>query len=120
MNSSVYKVFREWCDRVHNPKQPFTIDSLEDLKAWNQNPTDEVPIVLHWYHRFFFEEALMKDDIKLIVDAYLTIIEFAMICEGMDFNEAKERVDGNLEYYSNSSVHWSNKLKLYNETLNRA
>jgi len=85
------------------------IISLEELKSWNLNPTEENPIVLEWFMDWFFEYCLMKNKHKLSLDAYNTMIEFTRICEKMSFIESKYRVNGNFNYYSGYSSKWGEK-----------
>jgi hypothetical protein len=86
------------------------IKSLKELKEWNANPTKELPIVYDWFMDWFFKDVLMKDKFKLAKDAHETHIEFCMICNNFTREQAIERVNRNMDYYSRYSVEWENKL----------
>lgn len=86
------------------------IKSLKELKEWNANPTKELPIVYDWFMDWFFKDVLMKDKFKLAKDAHETHIEFCMICNNFTREQAIERVNRNIDYYSRYSVEWENKL----------
>lgn len=85
-------------------KKAKRITSLDELKAWNVNPTIEKPVVLEWFMDWFFEELLGKGDTEIALEARNVLIEFVMICEGLTDSEATERVDKNFDYYSKYSV----------------
>jgi hypothetical protein len=93
--------------------EPQRIESLKELKRWIQNPTRSKPIVFDWFINWFFDELLMQDKYDIAIDAYNTLIEFTMICEKLNKEQATERVNDNLGYYSGYSVHWNKKLKKY-------
>jgi len=89
------------------------IKSLKELKEWNANPTKELPIVYEWFMDWFFKDVLMKDKFKLAKDAHETHVEFCMICNNFTREQAIERVNRNIDYYSSYSVKWENKLDKY-------
>jgi len=76
------------------------IKSLEELKAWNENPTTEAPIVLEWFMDWFFDELLEKSKREEAMYAREALIEFTVICEKMTREAATKRVDSNFNYYS--------------------
>ena len=74
------------------------------LKRWNKNPTKEKPILLEWFLDWFFEELLDKGNTEKAIEARETLIEFAIICEGITKEKAIERIDTNFDYYSGYSI----------------
>lgn len=87
-----------------------TINSLEQLKQWNQNPTKEKPYVADWFYDWFFDEVIMKNKKELALDSYSTMITFTSICENLSKEDATERMDSNLGYYAGYSQKWTDKL----------
>lgn len=90
--------------------EPLRIKSLKQLKEWNRNPTKELPIVYDWFMSWFFRDVLMKNKIELAKDAHETHINFCMICENFTRDQAIERVNKNIGYYSGYSSEWGSKL----------
>lgn len=80
------------------------ITSLDELKAWNKNPTEEKPIMLEWFLDWFFEELISKDDTVAAAEAYNAYVEFAILCEDLTSEEAIERVENNLTHYAGHSI----------------
>src|ERR1035437_5584746 len=91
--------------------EPQRIESLKELKRWIQNPTRSKPIVFDWFINWFFDELLMYNRIDVARDAYQTMIEFTIICEQLTREQAIERMNDNIGYYSGYSVHWNKKLR---------
>lgn len=89
------------------------INNLADLKKWNENPTKELPIVYEWFLDWFFDEVLMNDKKELAKDAHETHIRFIMICNNFSREQAVERADVNVGYYSGYSRDWVKKLHKY-------
>lgn len=86
------------------------ITNLKQLKGWNQNPTEELPILYEWFLDWFFKDVLMKDKFELAKDAHEEHIKFAMICNKFTRQQAIERVNGNVGYYAGYSSEWYAKL----------
>jgi hypothetical protein len=97
-------------------QDPLRIKCFNALKHWNNNPTEEKPIVLEWFMDWFFIEVLEKEKMALAVEAREEMIKFTMICEKMERDQAIERTDTNLDYYSNYSSNWH---KLWNDLKER-
>ncbi len=95
------------------------IKSLQELKNWNNKPTEEKPVLMEWFLDWFFEELLEKDDFEKAKEAREEFIKFTEICEDMNKTEAINRVDGNLQYYSGYSItKWQPKLaQFFNHTI---
>ena len=88
------------------------ITSLDQLKAWNKNPTKKAPVVLEWFMDWFFEELLDKEKTSEAVEARIVMIEFTRICEKMSWREAADRVDGNFDYWADrASLAWASKWR---------
>lgn len=94
------------------------ITSLPELKKWNDNPTEEKPIVMEWLFPWFFDELLMKDKFKEARDAYFTYLRFTKICEKLTTDESLERVRVNLGWYADRGHKWVLKLKEFYEKEN--
>lgn len=89
------------------------IKKLKQLKLWNLNPTEEIPVVWEWYADWIFDKCLKKEDFDKFKDAYDTMIEFTMICEKMNRTEAMARVDGNIKYWYQRASKNSHPFKEY-------
>lgn len=92
---------------------PQRIRSLQELKEWNENPTEEIPILYEWFLVWFFDEVLMKNKKKLAMEAHEEHIKFGMICNKFTREQSIERVNSNLGYYAGYSAKWAEKLKKY-------
>lgn len=77
------------------------IVSIEALKEWNLNPTEEKPIVAEWYYDYVFDEVLIKKDYALFKDVYDTMIRFTSICEKLNLRDATNRLNENLRFWYN-------------------
>lgn len=76
------------------------INSLDALKKWNDNPTEEKPIVLDWFLNWFFEDLLMKDKYTEALEATEVLVKFTEICESLNTEEAVNICLSNFKYYS--------------------
>lgn len=75
------------------------ITSLEQLKKWNRDFTDEKPILLEWFLDWFFDDCLKNYNYKFCSEAYDEFLVFTQICEGIGRKHAIERVNSNLIYW---------------------
>lgn len=82
----------------------FRIRGLMALKRWNNNPTEEKPVVQEWFLDWFFEELLDKGRNEKAIEAREVMIEFTVICEKLTKEQAIERVDTNFDYYSDRAI----------------
>ena len=91
-----------------------TITSIEDLKNWNANPTQEKPFVIHWFYDWFFETLIINGRYKEAIDAQKTMVEFTQICEKMTFEDAIKQTNENLRYYNGyGSMRWGQNWKTF-------
>lgn len=78
-----------------------TINNIEGLRRWNNEPTEEKPCVAEWYYDWIFDEVLKRKKFEEFEDAYNEMIRFTIICEKMDRLAAIELLNGNLRYWYN-------------------
>ena len=88
---------------------PERITTFERLKEWNENPTEELPIVYEWFLDWFFEQ-LVEGNIDLVREANEVHIKFCMICNNFNRSQAIERVNTNMNYYAGYSQKWRELL----------
>lgn len=86
------------------------ISSLSELEAWTPDGRPK-PIVLEWFLPWFFDGLLMKDKLDEAWMAVRALTEFAVRCEGLTQQKARDRVWGNLDYYSGYSTRWNLALE---------
>jgi hypothetical protein len=79
--------------------EPLVITSLEQLKEWNSNPTEDLPVVWDWYADWIFDECLKKKSFKLYEEAIDVMVIFTIRCEKMQARDARNRVNDNLRYW---------------------
>lgn len=94
-------------------KDNMKITSLEELKNWNHNPTEEIPVVMEWYMDWIFDEVLEKVDFYLFVDAFDTFVEFTAKAEKITLNKAKKKVIENLCYWGDRANKESEPFMLF-------
>ena len=92
--------------------RPLRIESLQELKDWNKNPTKELPILYDWFREWFFELVMMGEK-ELIFESHEEHIKFCMICNSFTREEAIQRVEGNVGYWAGYSSEWEFRLKEY-------
>jgi len=91
--------------------KPLRIQSLTELKAWNINPTKDLPILFEWFFDWFFNKVVEPKKQKKAIDAYEESIKFCMICEDFNKEQAEFRMHRNYRYYANyGSTRWPKKL----------
>jgi len=93
------------------------ITKLKDLKEWNLNPTEEIPVVWEWYADWIFDKCLAKEDFDKFQDAFNTMVDFTMICEKLNKKDSISRVENNIKYWYGRASKNSHPFKEYFNTL---
>jgi hypothetical protein len=84
-------------------KNKLKINTLEDLKKWNNNPTNDEVLVIEWWIDAIFDDALNVPNFHLASQMRDEMIKFTMIYEKMEVNESTKRVDSNISYWNKRS-----------------
>lgn len=90
-----------------------TINNIEGLKRWNNDPTEEKPCVAEWYYDWIFDDVLKRKNFKEFEEAYEEMIRFTKICEKMDRWAAIDLLNRNLKYWYNRASKDDKPFKEY-------
>lgn len=106
------------CKEVNELKQQpkYRITSMEQLNAWNANPTEWKPIVMEWAYDHFFD-CLATNKKREARDLYGALVKFTILAEKMQEQEAIVRTNENLEYFSGYASNWRDRWQEFKRCL---
>jgi hypothetical protein len=88
------------------------ITSTEQLKAWNDNPTNDKVFVAEWFYDHIFEELLNKKKYKDARALHNEMVRFTQIYENLDRDSAEKRMKENIFYWDDRASYYFGMKKL--------
>lgn len=88
------------------------INSTEQLKQWNDNPTNEKVYVAEWFYDHMFDGLLKNDKIEEAKELHNEMVRFTEIYEEISPEESKKRMQENVIFWDKRASHYIGKEEL--------